>query len=143
MQHAWPLPPHPAHVPVWHEVKGAVHSTLFPQQGRPSPPHVPPPHAPPEQVPWPPPHAAPLAVQVRVMRSQHPPLPHHDPSQHGWPLPPHAVHVKPPGWHASPEAVQKFSFQPPLGEPRQQICPSPPQPHAPFVQLPRPMAPQD
>ncbi len=86
-------------------------------------------------------HALPLATHVRVERSQHPPPPHHDPSQHGSPAPPHAVHLPPMGLHASPDFVQKLALQPPLLAPWQQVCPSPPQPHAPLVQMPRAPAP--
>lgn len=94
----------------WHEVKGAVHSTLLPQQGIPGPPQVPPPQAPSLHAPVPPLHMLPLPTHVRVDRSQQPPLLHADPSQQGWPGPPHWAHLF---WllHASPEATQKLPLQ--------------------------------
>ncbi len=127
----------------WHEVYGAVHSTLFVQHGSPGPPQVPPPHAPFLHAPVPPPHMLPLPTHVRVDRSQQPPPLHELPSQHGCPEPPHWLHLS---WllHASPDATQKFSLQDmPFSAPVQQVCPSEPQPeHVPLLHMPSAAVPQ-
>jgi hypothetical protein len=65
-QHGSFGPPHPEHLLFWHEVKGAVHATLLPQQGMSGPPHVPPPHAPFLHAPVPPLHMPALPTQVCV-----------------------------------------------------------------------------
>jgi hypothetical protein len=127
-QHGSFGPPHPEQVLLWHEVYGAVHSTLLPQQGKPGPPQAPPPHAPFLHAPVPPLHIEPLPTQVRVDRSQQPPPLHPDPSQHGCPGPPQAEHLFM-LLHASLGAVQKFPLQDiPFIAPWQHVCPSAPQP---------------
>jgi hypothetical protein len=126
----------------WHEVNGAVHSTLLAQHGRPGPPQAPPPHAPFLHAPVPPLHIAPLPTHVRDDRSQHPPALHTEPSQHGWPVPPHCAHMFMP-LHASPGAVQKLPLVDPPIPPGQHICPSWPHPehvllpHVPSCMLPQ------
>jgi hypothetical protein len=89
-------------------------------------PQVPPLQPPEVQVPWPPPHDAALATQVRLFWLQQPPLSQVEPSQHGSPGPPQLRQV--PAAHATSLRVQK-SDAPELllGSPGQQGSPLVPQ----------------
>jgi hypothetical protein len=61
-QHGWPTPPHATHIPFEHVLEGAVHPTPPAQHASPICPHAPPWHPPALHIPWPPGHAAALAM---------------------------------------------------------------------------------
>lgn len=98
------MPPQAWHTLLFSVVYGAVHATLLPQSGWPRRPQ---PWQPPAlQVPWPPGHIAPAAMQVKVSWLQQPPPLHALPSQHGCPGPPQAAQRCVASLQVRPEAVQ-------------------------------------
>ena len=124
---------------------GAVQSTLFPQHAWPAFPQVPPWQPLSVQVPCPPGHAEPGAMQILLFCSQHPPFAHTLPGQHGWPGPPHwaqtfwlqpsepvQVLFAQHGWPAPPHAAQRLLPVQPRSAlaqlcPEQHGWPAPPQ----------------